>query len=324
MTLKQKGFALSGGLQALFIGALVFQWAPVLGWAWGNRGHQIINRAAVQSLPQPLRAWFEARLEYLATHASDPDVLAHNDPEERPRHYTDADAYDRFPFARLRAQFCVEHRPPTGLEMRNGTAIWQIGIYTRRLEDDFRARKWGRANHDAVFLAHYAGDITQPLHTVANFDGQLTGQSGVHSRFETEMVNALADRWKLDVAPAAEIPNLNERIFDEYIRSYAKASVVLAADRNAVSGLSYFDPRYFSRFCKLAGPVAEKRLEDAATFVGSLWYTAWVKAGSPNLSGWTIPLQTSGFGPYSSARPFWGARNSALRFAKDVSKGSPD
>ncbi|MGH9432698.1 MAG: hypothetical protein ACRD3T_14240, partial [Terriglobia bacterium] len=83
---------------------------------------------------------------------------------------------------------------------------------------------------------------------------------------------------------------------------YAQAAVVFAADRKAVSGLNYFDPRYFSRFCALAGPLAEKRLEDAASFVGSLWYTAWVKAGSPDLSGWKVPRQTSGFGRYSSAR----------------------
>ncbi|MGH9454106.1 MAG: hypothetical protein ACRD2O_09085, partial [Terriglobia bacterium] len=196
--------------------------------------------------------------------------------------------------------------------------------YVGKLENDFRARRWGRANHDAVFMAHYAADITQPLHTVANFDGQLTGQSGVHSRFESEMVNALADGWRLQVAPAAEIPNLDRRIFDEYVRSYAEASAVFAADRNAVSGLSYFDPRYFSRFCALAGPLAEKRLEDAASFTGSLWYTAWVKAGNPDLSRWTVPRQTAGFGPYSSARHFWDGRQSAPRFAKNGSKGSAD
>ncbi|MGH9432919.1 MAG: S1/P1 nuclease, partial [Terriglobia bacterium] len=239
---------------------LVFLAGPRLGWAWGNRGHQIINRAAVQSLPQPLRAWFQARVEYLVTHGSDPDLLAHNDPEERPHHYTDADAYDRFPFARLRQQFVIEHRPPTASEMRQGTAIWEIDTFTRRLEEDFRARRWKRANHDALFMAHYAGDITQPLHTVANFDGQATGQRGVHSRFESELVNTLADRWRLRIAPAAEIPNLDARIFDEYVRSYAQAAVVFAADRKAVSGLNYFDPRYFSRFCALAGPLAEKRL----------------------------------------------------------------
>jgi len=321
---RQKSPGFSRGLREILIGALVFQSAAATGWSWGNQGHEIINRAAIQSLPEPLRDWFEARAEYLVIHASDPDALAHNDAEERPHHYTDADAYDRFPFARLREQFAVEHRPPSAVEMRNGTALWEIGDYFHKLQDDFHARHWKRANHDAVFLAHYAGDITQPLHTVANFDGQLTGQNGVHSRFESELVNALASRWRLQGAPAADIPHLDERIFNEYVRSYAQASVVLAADRRAVAGVSYSDPRYFSRFSTLAGPVAEKRLEDAATFVGSLWYTAWVKSGNPNLSQWKVPRQNAGFGPYSSARPFSGARHSVRRFAKDVSKGFPD
>jgi S1/P1 Nuclease len=303
---------------------LLLQAIPAAGWAWGSRGHQIINRAAVEALPQPLRAWFQARVEYLVEHASDPDLLAHSDPEERPHHYTDADAYDQFPFARLRRQFVVQRRPPTAFEMRQGTAIWEIDIFTRRLEEDFRGRRWRRANHDAVFLAHYAGDITQPLHTTKNYDGQFTGQRGVHSRFETEMVNALADRWGLQVAPAATIPHLDARIFDEYVRSYSKIVLVLAADRKAVSGLSYDNPVYFTRFCALAGPLAEKRLEDAATFVGSLWYTAWVRAGRPDLSGWTIPRSAPVYAPYAPARRPWSMRHSTRRFAKDGSEASSD
>jgi hypothetical protein len=300
--LKQKNSMADRRIQRMLLGILLFQLVPLTGRAWGNVGHQIINRAAVESLPQPLRAWFEARLEFLVMHASDPDLLAHNDPTERPHHYTDADAYDRLPFARLREQFVQRHWPPSEVEAKNGTALWEIDSYTRNLESDFRHAQWDRANHDAVFLGHYAADITQPLHTVKNFDGQLTGQNGVHSRFETELVNVLAGGWHLQGAPAAEIPNLDRRIFEEYIESYAMASLVLTADHKAVSGRTYLDPAYFSRFFKLAGPLAERRLEDAASFVGSLWYTAWLKAGSPDLRGWKVPRMDAEHEAYSSSQ----------------------
>jgi hypothetical protein len=289
--------------QKLMIGVLLAQAVPVAGWAWGNRGHQMIIRAAIQSLPPPLRAWFEARAEYLVTHASDPDILAHNDPAERPRHYTDADAYDRYPFARLREQFTVLHRPPDAMEMRNGTAIWQIGIFEHRLESDFRRGRWRRADHDAVFLAHYAADLTQPFHTIKNYDGQLTGQNGVHSRFETELVDSLSETWEIPVDRARLIADLDQRIFNEYLGSYAQAALVLDADRRAVLGISYFDPKYFTRFQQMAGPIAEKRLENAATFTGSLWYTAWVNAGKPDLRGWTVPGPDSGCGSAPQVRP---------------------
>jgi hypothetical protein len=43
------------------------------------------------------------------------------------------------------------------------------------------------------------------------------------------------------------------------------------------------DPGFFPAFEKLAGPLAEKRLDAAVSFVSSVWYTAWVRAGKPAL-----------------------------------------
>ena len=60
---------------------------------------------------------------------------------------------------------------------------------------------------------------------------------------------------------------------------------VFASDRIAVFGRSYLDPQHSARFYKLAGPSAEKRLEAGASFVSSLWYTAWVRAGKPVFPG---------------------------------------
>ena len=39
-------------------------------------------------------------------------------------------------------------------------------------------------------LGHYVGDGHQPLHCTENYDGDATNQSGVHSRYETDLVGA--------------------------------------------------------------------------------------------------------------------------------------
>jgi hypothetical protein len=39
----------------------------------------------------------------------------------------------------------------------------------------------------ASTLAHYIQDAYQPLHVHNNYDGQLSGQNGLHSRFESEL-----------------------------------------------------------------------------------------------------------------------------------------
>lgn len=265
----------------LFLALLLASARPAL--SWGNQAHQLVNALAVENLPEPLRSYFRARKTYLVEHASDPDQLASENPRERSHHYTDAEAYDQDPFPILKKQFVDEWRGPTSLELRNGDSIWQIDKFADQLADALRKRQWNEADRAAVFAAHFACDLTQPLHTVLNYDGQFTRQAGIHSRFETEMVNALKDRWVMKPLPAANDVNLRARIFRELLASYRQRNAVFAADRNAVAGRTYVAPGFFPAFEKLAGPLAEKRLDAAVSFVSSVWYTAWVRAGKPTL-----------------------------------------
>ncbi|MGD0695393.1 MAG: hypothetical protein ABSB82_11135 [Terriglobia bacterium] len=250
---------------------------------WGNQAHQMVNALAVESLPEPLRSYFRARRAYFIERASEPDELGREDPAERLHHYTDADAYDHYPFPKLRRQFLLERHHPTAIERRNGDSIWQIDVLTTRMAEALRRHQWGEADRDALFAAHYACDLTQPLHTTQVYDGQMTRQAGIHSRFETELVNALKESWTLKPQPPTNEADLRARIFREFLASYGERDAVLAADRKAVAGRTYVDPQYFPAFEKLAGPLAEKRLESAVSFVSSLWYTAWVRAGKPAL-----------------------------------------
>ncbi len=251
--------------------------------AWGERGHELVNAAAVENLPEPLRCYFLPRKAFLVEHAIDPDRLAREDPEELRHHYTEVEAYDPYPFLAFKKQFIEERRGPTPLALEHGDSLWQIERFTQLLAEAFRRRQWEQADRAAVFAAHYACDLTQPLHTVVNYDGQLTGQNGIHARFETGLVKALADRWVFEPRPAENQTNLRARIFSEYLRSYRQRNLIFAADRIAVFGRNYQDPQFFHTFDNLIGLLAKKRLEAAISFVSSLWYTAWVRAGKPVL-----------------------------------------
>ena len=243
----------------------------------------MVNAAAVENLPEPLRSYFRARKAYLVEHASDPDRLARESAKERPHHYTEVEAYDSFPFRFFRLQFVEERRGPTSTQLQHGDSIWQIERFTLRLAEALRRRKWSEADQAALFTAHYACDLTQPLHTVINYDGQLTHQQGIHARFETELVNARASHWVLEPRPATYEPDLRARIFGEMLSSYSYRNIIYAADHIAVFGGHYQDPEYRSTFFNLTELMARKRLVAAVSFVSSLWYTAWVKAGRPDL-----------------------------------------
>jgi hypothetical protein len=270
-------------LRVVAVPLLLLAQRPEAALAWGDHGHRLVNAAAIENLPAPLRSYFDSRRTYLIEHASDPDFEAKSDPAERGHHFTDLDAYESFPFLRLRRQFVLERAAPKPWQVRHGDSIWQVERYTLQLADSLRNRRWQEAQRDAVFAAHYAADLTQPLHTTRNYDGQLTGQTGVHARFETELVNALADGWRLAPRPSVAEMDLRARIFRESVASFSCRDAVLEADRTAVEHRSYLDPQYFAVFSQLAGPLAKQRLEAGASFVSSLWYTAWVRAGKPNV-----------------------------------------
>ncbi|MGH9343741.1 MAG: hypothetical protein ACRD19_08275 [Terriglobia bacterium] len=263
--------------------------------AWGRQAHEMINAAAINALPEPLRSYFRPHQFYLVEHASDPDTLAGENRAEQRHHFADVDAYDSYPFRAFRRQFVVADRPPTPVEIENGDVMWQIERFTVRLASDFRGRRWSDVNRDAIFAAHYAADLTQPLHTVVNFDGQRTGQNGIHRRFETGVVRLYADRWQLQVRPAVAIPSMRARIFEEFLRSYQASSAIFAADLKVKSRWGYNDPHFLPAFARQAGPVAQAQIEDAANFVGSLWYTAWVSAGKPDLRLWKAGSQNNRF-----------------------------
>ncbi|HLI29943.1 MAG TPA: hypothetical protein VKV79_02440, partial [Terriglobia bacterium] len=251
--------------------------------AWGRRAHEMITAAAFRDLPKPLRSYLRRYQFAIVDGASEPDELARGNPVEERHHFVNADAYGSFPFRQLQAQFVFKRLGPSAAEIRNGDVMWQIDRFTLRLASDFRYGRWKFVVHDAIFAAHYAADLAQPLHTVANYDGQHSGQRGIHRAFETRVVDFYADRWILHPAPAAQLRGLRAAIFGEFLKSYKLAPVVFAADREVRRRWQPGDPRYLPALARLLGPFTRDRLEDAACFVASLWYTAWRRAGSPDL-----------------------------------------
>lgn len=56
----------------------------------------------------------------------------------------------------------------------------------------------------AGVVGHYVSDMAQPLHATENYDGQLTGQKGIHHVYETDYVNELYPQIMVDVLKQAQ------------------------------------------------------------------------------------------------------------------------
>jgi hypothetical protein len=271
------------GLGALVLVLTALGLLPVQARAWGERAHKRVNAEAIENLPEPLRSYFRARKSYLVENASQPDWLAAHSAVERRHHFVEVEAYDVFPFLAFQQQFVREGRGPSPAQLQHGDCVWQIELFTLKLAAALRERRWDEADEAALFLAHYATDLTQPLHTVVNYDGRLTNQAGLHHRCEVDLVNAHLNEWVFDPAPCIAEPDLRGRIFRELLESYRHRHAVFEADRIAAAGWSHAAAHYRAGFAEGAGPVAKKQLEAAISFVSSLWYTAWVRAGRPSM-----------------------------------------
>jgi hypothetical protein len=163
------------------------------------------------------------------------------------------------------------------------------GRLRRTFEDLARPDGPGYAADNAVFfasvLSHYIGDAHVPFHAVVNYDGQVTGQHGIHSRFETELFARL--RPTLRVAPSALAPITAPRdaTFATLIEGAALATKVLEADRQAIGTGDLYDEGYFTRFAEAgAAPILEQRVNQAIAAVAAHIIGAWEAAGKPDLS----------------------------------------
>src|SRR5262249_33682260 len=189
---------------------LVAAMTPSPAFAWGFTGHRLIMRRALELLPPELKPFFEHYRDDIIFRVVDPDTWRTVGWPEDPHHFVDVGAkeYGAFPFAELPRDWdgAVEKFGRATLE-RNGTLPWRANEKFGELQRVFRGFAGGAAYsaQNAILLSavlsHYMQDANQPFHATINFDGQLTGNNGIHSRFERDLVERFESR--LTITPAA-------------------------------------------------------------------------------------------------------------------------
>jgi hypothetical protein len=229
------------------------------------------------------------RQAFIGEHGKDPDtVLTYQNKEaERIHHWFDLDELDRFPFHGIPRGY-EEALAKYGRERLEeaGLLPWRIAELYRELVHAMRDSEWRGVPLVAAHLGHYVADGHQPLHTTTNTDGQSTGNPGIHKRFETEMIRRHLSLYQ-DVAafthPAQRATDPVAFTFDFLTDSYVWVDNLLRADTLARRGIRGYDDAYYSALYVFAGRLAKLSMAQAATDLGSLWYSAWIEAGRPKV-----------------------------------------
>jgi hypothetical protein len=277
--------------------AAVIALLPASLGAWGMDVHRLITRRALDNLPDDLRPFFASRREFISEHAVDPDLWRVVDlrgalGNEEPNHFLDIDGLDEpRPFKGVPRDWNT-YVARYGLQKANqmGRLPWRVEEVYKRLVTAFRDAGRGttsyagdNARYLTAVLSHYIADANQPFHAVLNYDGQLTGQRGIHSRFETDLV--LRNLSSISWAPVATRPvnEIKEFAFATLVESEALVAGILEADRRAADGRQVYDDEYFRLLLAGTKTTLDRRLSDAVSGIVSVVVGAWVEAGRPAL-----------------------------------------
>ena len=256
--------------------------------AWGFDAHKYVMVRAIALLPREIRPFFQKYQTTITEHVVDPDLWRTAGWEqEPPRHFLDMDAYGPYPFPNFPRDYdeAVKRYGREFVE-KNGLLPWRTAEIYQKLVEAFR-QEAGYSRENIKFfssvLTHYVSDAHVPFHAVVNYDGQLTGQQGIHSRFESEAFERYRLMLRVTPKPTVPVNNARDFIFDALIGSFPLAQPVLDADKAAVAGRELYDDQYFTMFFGKVRPILERRLADSITASASLVTAAWIEAGRPAL-----------------------------------------
>lgn len=261
---------------------------PLPASAWGFEAHKFVMGRVISLLPPEIRPFFERYQASLVEHSIDPDLWRTAGwLEEPPRHFLDMDAYGPYPFAQMpRVYEDAVKRYGSDFVRKNGTLPWRAEEFYGKLVEAFTQKaSYSRENirFFSSVLAHYVADAHVPFHAALNYDGQLTGQWGLHARFESELFERYRSRLRIAPRPVAPVPEAREFMFQTLLTSFPLVQRVLDADKAAIAGRDTYDDSYFNAFFLKAGPILEERLSDSIAGTASIITAAWVEAGRPAL-----------------------------------------
>jgi hypothetical protein len=300
---SQKEFMKKLLLPATLITGIAFAilLSPTDAKSWGYWAHRKINHYAVLSLPNEMRPFFEANIDSIRERSIDPDQRRFADKNEGPFHFIDADRYGKYPFSSLpRAYADAIKKFGKDTVDANGTVPWRIAEFTERLTQSMKEKNKEQILFYTANLGHYVADAHVPLHSAENYDGQMSNQKGLHSRWEAKIPELFGAKFHIGPEPVEQFSDPLERAFSVILESYSLVDSVLALDLKAKEGIPEaelfkmkkrgdrveyeYSELYYTRYNNLLNGMVERRMRQSVSRVASYWYTAWISAGKPDLS----------------------------------------
>lgn len=271
---------------------------------WGFYGHQKINRIAIFTLPPEMFGFYKEHIDFITDHAVDPDKRRYAVEGEAQCHYIDIDHYkidgqDPFQLVPRSWSDAVIKFSEDTLQTY-GIVPWHVVVMKNKLQKAFETKNVDLILKYSAEIGHYIGDAHVPLHTTENYNGQLTNQKGIHGLWESRLVELNADTYDYFIGKCFYIPKVLDNVWEIVKESHLALDSVFRLEKELTHDFpsdkkySYetrgtttsqvYSLEFSQEYHKRLNGMVERRLRKAILFVGSIWYTAWVDAGQPDLS----------------------------------------
>lgn len=262
---------------------------------WGFFGHENIDRLAIFTLPPEMTGFYKKNIHFIVEASVNPDRRRYAVPEEGPRHYIDMDDYTREP-----PKYWTEAVSQIGQDslMAHGIVPWHTYKMFLQLREAFKSGDPDRILRISAELGHYVADAHVPLHTTSNHNGQKTDQHGIHGLWESRLPELFSGDYDFFVGRAVYIEDVQSAMWGVVNASHACVDSVLRFEKElsqqelsrkysfetrAKQTVKVYSYRYSKLYHKMLAGMVERRMRESIHMVGSIWYTAWVDAGQPDL-----------------------------------------
>lgn len=271
------------------------------GAKWGFFAHKRINRLAVFTLPEEMIPFYKKNIVYLTENAVNPDRRRYSVENEAPRHYIDLDVYGDSALYKMPRYWkqAVEQFTEDTLNAY-GIVPWHINLMKIRLTSAFKRKDLEGILRLSADMGHYIGDANVPLHTTENYNGQMTGQYGIHGFWESRLPELFSDDYDFFVGKAEYIENAQLKAWEAVSNAHHALDSVLTFEKElsqkfeeskkysfeerGTTTSKVYSKKYSGTYSDMLDGQVERRMRATIKMVGDFWFTCWVDGGQPDLT----------------------------------------
>lgn len=275
-------------------------------FSWGFFAHKKINKQAVYTLPESMNFFYLKNIGDIEQKAVDADKRRYSVKNEACRHYIDIDYYSvDSPFVvmpRIKKQAIEKFTLDTLLKY--GILPWHINDCFYNLVEAMKNKDAKRVIQLSADIGHYISDACVPLHTTLNYDGQLTNQKGIHAFWESRLPELFWPEYNFIVPKARYLNNVlfeiwdiiedshsakdSVLLFEKKLRSKFQSDKVSSFEEKGMVSRKVFSKEFSSDYHKMLDGMVERQMRKSIHYTSSVWFTAWVNAGQPDMTQWSV------------------------------------